>query len=79
MYGNRTLKTTQKGFVYEQNSKLFTQMSIGKTKKRLYEREKIGAADLAGGIFKVRAQFGEKVMQQTGKKAFQGLKPEDVL
>lgn len=29
-------------------------MNIGNTKKRIYERGKIGPADLAGGIFKVR-------------------------
>lgn len=79
MYGNRTLKFAQRGFVYESKSKLFCEMSIGKAKKRIYEREKLGSADLAGGIFKVRPEFGEKVLQQTGKKSFEGLKPEDVL
>jgi hypothetical protein len=44
-------------------------MSIGKDKKRIYE-QKVGPADLAGGIFKVRPEFGEKVLLQTGKKSF---------
>lgn len=38
----------------------------------------MGSADLAGGIFKVRPEFGEKVLLQTGKKSFDGLKLEDV-
>lgn len=70
MYGSRTLKLAHRGYVYEQNSHLFCEMSIGKDKKRIYEQQKLGAADLAGGIFKVRPEFGEKVMLQTGKKTF---------
>jgi hypothetical protein len=69
IYGSRTLKFAQRGYVYERNSRLFCEMSIGKDKKRIYE-QKVGPADLAGGIFKVRPEFGEKVLLQTGKKSF---------
>lgn len=36
-YGVRTLKITNKCFVYEKNSHLFCEISVGKDKKRVYE------------------------------------------
>lgn len=54
MYGARTLKFAFKGYVYEETNNLFCEMSIGKDKKRVYEaKQKIGPADLSGGIFRV--------------------------
>jgi hypothetical protein len=55
-------------------------MSIGKDKKRVYEaKHKLNPADLAGGIFRVTPEFGAKVKAHTGRKSFDGLKPEDVV
>lgn len=76
MYGDRTLKLAHKCYIYEKNNNLFCEVSIGKDKKRVYETtQKLGPADLSGGIFRVSGEFGDKVLAQTGKKVFDGLRP----
>lgn len=55
VYGARTYKFGHRGYVYEKSNNLFCEMSFGKGKKRIYEvNQKLGPADLIGGLFRVR-------------------------
>jgi hypothetical protein len=41
--------------------------------------QKLKAADLSGGIFKVKSEFGDKIVTLDRKKNFDGLKAEDIV
>lgn len=80
VYGKRTLRLAGKGYVVDQTDCLFTEVSFGKDKKRVYEaKQKVNDANLYGGVFKVKPQFVAKVMALNSKKSFDGVKAEEVL
>lgn len=80
LYGERNYRVTNRGFIFEKKSCLFCQFSIGKDKKRVYEvKPKMKFADLAGGIFRVKDDFGDKVIACPKPKTFEGLKPENII
>ena len=80
LYGERNYRVTNRGFIFERKSSLFCEFSIGKDKKRVYEvKPKMKFADLAGGIFRVKPDLGEKVMGCPKPKSFEGLKPEHII
>ena len=55
MYGHRTYRVANKGFILEMNNNLYCEISFGKDKKRVYESSsKMHHSDLIGGIFKVK-------------------------
>ena len=55
VYGKRTLRLAGKGYVVDQTDCLFTEVSFGKDKKRVYEaKQKVNDANLYGGVFKVK-------------------------
>ena len=77
VYGKRTLRLGGKGFVLDQTDCLFTQVSFGKDKKRVYEaKQKVSNANLYGGLFKVKPSFVAKVIALNSKKSFDGVKAE---
>lgn len=79
IYGARTLRIANKGFVLEKNSQLFCEYSIGSDKKRVYESgQKVRKADLAGGIFRVRSELAQRLAGEK-RRGFEGLKAEDVM
>lgn len=70
MFGSRTLKMTGKGFVIEKDQGIYLEFGIGKEKKKLYEyKEKIRAADLTGGVFKITNKAVERLLAFDRKKA----------
>jgi hypothetical protein len=74
------LKLVGRGFVYEKVNDVYCEYSIGKDKKKVYEySHKIKPNDLTGGIFKVTNTFGKKLMAMDRSKAFEGIKPDDII
>jgi hypothetical protein len=79
-FGERTLKLIGRGFVYEKVNDIYCEYAVGKDKKKVYEySSKVKSNDLTGGIFKVTNGFGKKLMAMDRSKAFEGVKPDDVI
>lgn len=59
---------------------IYCEFSIGKDKKKVYEYStKVKPNDLTGGIFKVTNSFGKKLLSMDRNKAFEGVKPDDII
>jgi hypothetical protein len=79
-FGERTLRLTGRGFVYEKVNDIYCEFSIGKDKKKVYEyNPKLKANDLGGGIFKVTNSFGKKLLAMDRNKSFEGVKFDDII
>lgn len=79
-FGDRTLRLTGRGFVYEKTNDIYCQFSVGKDKKKVYQySSKLKNCDLAGGIFKVSNTFGKKLLARDASKTFEGVKYDDII
>lgn len=80
LYGNRTMRTVNRGFVLECTNNTFCEYSAGKVKKKLYDTvAKIKNSDIFGGIYKVTSHFANRFLNHNREKSFEGLKSEDVI
>jgi hypothetical protein len=80
MFGDRTVKLVGRSYIIERSRNVYLEYSIGKDRKKMYEYPtKLKPADLAGGIFRVTPACTSKLMNLDKTKAFDGIKPEEVV
>ena len=72
MFGDRKYRICGKMFIYERTNNLWTEISFGKEKKKIYtfKNGKIKPANLVGGIYEVNPSFGERFLKCEVKKKF---------
>ena len=72
MFGDRKYRAAGKMFIYEKKNHLWSEISYGKEKKKVYpfKNGKMKLTNIVGGIYKVTEKFGQSFLNCEVKRKF---------